>query len=141
MNIPGDNSNDFFSTGTYGNHFLIQHTDKSAKHPDIVSELKQQRKMKTGIHHFCIVPFICLVISCGRTTQRPENKPVPVERLMERTGPLVQIEISKLVSPIDTICGMSLVEGIADTLNLDGKLYGFCSTGCKQSFVKRINSK
>ncbi len=35
----------------------------------------------------------------------------------------------------DPVCGMSLA-GVADTLNYQGKTYGFCSTRCKYTFKK-----
>ena len=37
----------------------------------------------------------------------------------------------------DLVCGMSLTAGIGDTAHYDGKVYGFCSTGCKDKFVKK----
>lgn len=36
----------------------------------------------------------------------------------------------------DLVCGMSVSGAIADTVHLDGKVYGFCSKGCKEAFVK-----
>jgi putative intracellular protease/amidase/YHS domain-containing protein len=34
----------------------------------------------------------------------------------------------------DFVCGMPITAGIADTVNYNGKVYGFCSTGCKDEF-------
>jgi len=36
----------------------------------------------------------------------------------------------------DFVCGMPITAGIADTANYKGKVYGFCSTGCKDEFKK-----
>lgn len=36
----------------------------------------------------------------------------------------------------DFICGMQITAGVADTANYNGKVYGFCSTGCKEEFKK-----
>jgi putative intracellular protease/amidase/YHS domain-containing protein len=36
----------------------------------------------------------------------------------------------------DFICGMPLTAGVADTANYNGKVYGFCSAGCKNEFNK-----
>ncbi len=36
----------------------------------------------------------------------------------------------------DFVCGMPVKAGIADTANYNDKLYGFCSKGCKNEFVK-----
>lgn len=46
-----------------------------------------------------------------------------------------------LASPIDTICGMPVKNGAADTLMLDGKIYGFCATGCKDLFIKQLQEE
>lgn len=40
----------------------------------------------------------------------------------------------KFASNKDTTCGMPLGNSIADTLALDGKVYGFCSEQCKHAF-------
>ncbi len=35
---------------------------------------------------------------------------------------------------VDFICNMQLAEGISDTAHYKGKIYGFCSKGCKRDF-------
>ena len=42
----------------------------------------------------------------------------------------------KIVNQTDPVCGMSLSAGFADTLNYQGKIYGFCSKHCKDGFIK-----
>ena len=36
----------------------------------------------------------------------------------------------------DLACGMPLSAGVADTAHYEGKIYGFCSAECKDSFMK-----
>jgi YHS domain-containing protein len=37
----------------------------------------------------------------------------------------------------DYSCGMTMQDGgIADTTLYNGKVYGFCATGCKEAFLK-----
>ena len=36
----------------------------------------------------------------------------------------------------DFFCGMPLTTGITDTVHYNGKVYGFCSKGCKDGFMK-----
>lgn len=36
----------------------------------------------------------------------------------------------------DLFCGMPLNTGVADTVHYNGKIYGFCSKGCKVGFMK-----
>ncbi len=35
----------------------------------------------------------------------------------------------------DLACGMPLSAGVADTIHYGGKIYGFCSAECKDSFM------
>ena len=37
----------------------------------------------------------------------------------------------------DLVCGMPLTAGIGDTAHYSGKVYAFCSTGCKNKFVQK----
>ena len=41
----------------------------------------------------------------------------------------------------DTSCGMPLKYGIEDTLHFDGKVYGFCSKGCKDAFIEQLKKE
>lgn len=43
-----------------------------------------------------------------------------------------------LALDIDSSCGMPLTAGITDTMLHQGKIYGFCSAGCKQAFVSLL---
>ena len=50
---------------------------------------------------------------------------------------MVNITTDKLASTTDYICGMPVENGsIADTADIEGKLYGFCSVECKELFIK-----
>lgn len=42
----------------------------------------------------------------------------------------------KVVNEVDPVCSMSTDENLKDTLNYQGKLYGFCSSHCKEEFKK-----
>jgi YHS domain-containing protein len=44
----------------------------------------------------------------------------------------------QFASQRDTICNMSIKSGVEDTLHLGDKIYGFCSTGCKEEFVAQL---
>jgi YHS domain-containing protein len=48
----------------------------------------------------------------------------------------ISIDLASLALDTDPVCKMPVEGHLADTLNLDGKLYGFCNTACKQEFAK-----
>jgi len=49
-------------------------------------------------------------------------------------------DVANLSSKIDPVCEMELDnEMIADTALVDGKVYGFCHSGCKEEFLKNQN--
>ena len=45
-----------------------------------------------------------------------------------------------VVNEIDPICGMKTADHLSDTANYEGKTYGFCSTMCKEEFLKNPES-
>ncbi|HNS13008.1 MAG TPA: hypothetical protein PKM97_10385 [Bacteroidia bacterium] len=79
-------------------------------------------------------------MSCisGDNKDKPEYKKSPVKEMSEGLY-LEDFNLDLLASLQDTICGMSLKDGVADTLNHKGSIYGFCNTGCKNKFMERLN--
>ncbi len=45
-------------------------------------------------------------------------------------------DISLVDNKKDPTCGMPVTAGISDTAHYDNKVLGFCSTGCKEEFLK-----
>lgn len=53
----------------------------------------------------------------------------------------IDLPIEKLALPYCPECQMNFHRfPVADTLTYDGKLYGFCSEGCKEAFAKRMGT-
>ncbi len=76
----------------------------------------------------------------GCSSPQPEHAAVPDKVSMtEESG--IKLSEGLLVSNTDTVCGMSIGNEPGDTLTFDGKLLGFCSTGCKESFLAEHNVK
>ena len=71
---------------------------------------------------------------------QPENAAVPDKVSMEQESSFKLAE-GVLVSTNDTVCGMSVGNEPNDTVTVDGKLFGFCSTGCKESFLAEHSVK
>ncbi|NOX38574.1 MAG: YHS domain-containing protein [Calditrichaeota bacterium] len=63
--------------------------------------------------------------------------------MMQEAAPAkMDISVDMLATNMDPNCGMKLTtESIKDTAVYEGKLYGFCSSGCKESFKKDPQAK
>ncbi len=48
----------------------------------------------------------------------------------------VTYDISLVDNKKDPTCGMPVTAGITDTAHYEGKVIGFCATGCKEEFLK-----
>lgn len=53
-----------------------------------------------------------------------------------KENPFAGVEFA---SKYDTICGMPLTAGISDTLEWQGKIYGFCAEECKNEFKEMLS--
>lgn len=58
--------------------------------------------------------------------------------LQSSQQPKVDYNALKYDNPNDLVCGMPLKMGIGDTAHYKGKLYGFCSSTCKELFLNHI---
>ncbi|MEI6311307.1 MAG: YHS domain-containing protein [Bacteroidota bacterium] len=82
-------------------------------------------------HIFSILSISILFGACTFTTKTNE------EKMDHSTSSKQEIKLSSLSDKKDHVCGMSLSEGhIADTMNYNGHVYGFCSSTCKEEFIK-----
>lgn len=96
--------------------------------------------MKSGL--LAIVLFTAL-FSCkdsGKTESHDASKKMDNSNMVsdapEKDFSNVQFAINK-----DSICGMPLTAGISDTAIVDGKIYGFCSPECKETFLAEAGHK
>jgi YHS domain-containing protein len=48
----------------------------------------------------------------------------------------VSYDISLVDNKKDPTCGMPVTAGISDTAHYEGKVIGFCASGCKEEFLK-----
>ncbi|MCX8111736.1 MAG: hypothetical protein N3E49_00840 [Bacteroidia bacterium] len=81
---------------------------------------------------------LLLLISGGAAlTLCSPNPPSAPESMQAKVK--LEIPVEQLILPYCPECEMSFHRfPIADTLTYDGKLYGFCSEGCKKAFAKRM---
>ena len=85
-----------------------------------------------------IITFsLVLLVACN--SQNSGNKKEPVSQTASKDSITVSTAISdslKVDNKKDPICGMPVKGNINDTTLYQGKLYGFCSTECKEDFLK-----
>jgi YHS domain-containing protein len=84
---------------------------------------------------FLLAAGISVMIgACSSNQNQPEQKAVP-EKVAMANESGIKLNDGMLVSKNDTVCGMEVGNEPGDTATVDGKLYGFCSSGCKDSFL------
>ncbi|MGA9407073.1 MAG: YHS domain-containing protein [Bacteroidota bacterium] len=85
--------------------------------------------MKT--HLFCLLLCIVMTTACNQ-----QNKSTIQETASASHGEKEAFKGVKFDNTNDLVCGMPLTAGVGDTAHYNGKVYGFCSKGCKDKFVK-----
>lgn len=81
--------------------------------------------MKTPIF---LILFSVLLFSCG--------KEIPKVKHVVKSTEVLDLTSIKVVNSKDPICEMSTAKYLKDTTVYKGKIFGFCSEGCKSSFKK-----
>ena len=86
--------------------------------------------MKRVMFYSVLVASLALG-ACNHKADAPK-----AEEKMSSDAKMVDIKVSQLASNKDLNCDMPLSDdGIADTANYQGKIYGFCSAECKADFL------
>jgi len=70
------------------------------------------------------------VVSCSEKKEIEINQ-ADEQMVHEANGLDVEVD-----NKFDPICGMEAAEHVSDTIHYEGKVYGFCSSGCKEEFAK-----
>ena len=84
---------------------------------------------------FSKIMFFCaaglILTSCGNLSKKETKSTAPAPKKT------IDIAVASLALKIDPVCGMPAKKGeIGDTATYEGKIYGFCSSGCKEEFLK-----
>jgi len=85
-----------------------------------------------------IAASVTVLFACSNS--KPEQAAVP-DKVSMGNESSIKLEEGMLVSTNDTVCGMPIGNEPNDTVTYEGKLYGFCSTGCKESFLAEHTGK
>lgn len=75
-----------------------------------------------------LILFSVSLLSCG--------KEIPTVKHVIKSAQVLDLTSVKVVNPIDPICDMNTAKHLKDTANFKGNVYGFCSSGCKETFKK-----
>lgn len=86
-----------------------------------------------------IAAGITVAASCNnpRTSGTAKSDPVKVQQAKTTVKTdTTKFTLSMVDNKKDFVCRMPLTAGIGDTVHYKGKVYGFCSKGCKESFLQ-----
>ncbi|GIV34645.1 MAG: hypothetical protein KatS3mg031_2180 [Chitinophagales bacterium] len=81
------------------------------------------------MHHLTIILMLssALFVSCNSGSTNKSHS--------AGTENALNVTPDQLSAKVDPVCRMSMDQHpIADTMTYKGKLYGFCSPGCKEAF-------
>jgi len=81
---------------------------------------------------FYITLGVVFLAACQSKQQEPEVKTAPALEQQATASNKPKIE---LASNEDPVCKMSVADEVGDTTLYNGKVYGFCGSGCKEEFV------
>jgi hypothetical protein len=76
-----------------------------------------------------VVGLCVLVFTACKDEEKKVEMPIAIADTAKFTPSMV-------VNTKDFACGMPVTAGISDTCHYEGKAYGFCSTECKNEFLK-----
>jgi YHS domain-containing protein len=75
----------------------------------------------------------CIILPTGCNRQ---NKTTSIATTAASHNEKEVFKNTKVDNTNDLVCRMPLTAGVGDTAHYSGKVYGFCSKGCKEKFVK-----
>jgi YHS domain-containing protein len=82
---------------------------------------------------FLLISLLFTACSHATNNDKAITKARAEEQMIKPENKYPGIEFA---SKKDLSCGMPLSAGVEDTAHYGGKIYGFCSTECKDTFLK-----
>ncbi|HEY0297747.1 MAG TPA: YHS domain-containing protein [Arachidicoccus sp.] len=82
-----------------------------------------------------IAMTLVVTVSCNNQGNRTMTTKVQQSSVSMKSD-TAQFTLSMVDNKKDFVCRMPLTAGIGDTVHYKGKVYGFCSKGCKESFLQ-----
>lgn len=81
-----------------------------------------------------------LLIACGGVKNETESKADSSASMVQDSLVEITFDAALVANKKDPSCGMPVTAGISDTAHYDNKVFGFCSTECKNDFLKNPKS-
>jgi YHS domain-containing protein len=79
---------------------------------------------------------IVFIVSCNSATDKDKTTPAPAATTIIPADSTKSYDQTLVDNKKDPSCGMPVSAGVSDTLHYKDKVLGFCSTECKNSFLK-----
>jgi YHS domain-containing protein len=83
-----------------------------------------------------LIYVIAVLIAATACNIQKKVEPAAIAPLVLKDTVTHKFTAKDVVNTKDYICGMPVTAGIEDTVHYKGKVYGFCSAGCKEDFAK-----
>ncbi len=90
--------------------------------------------MKNLKNIFALTLLGLTLFSCNK--EQPKQGNFEVKHVSHEEMKATQKLDVAVVNEFDPICGMKTADHLSDTATYNGKTYGFCSTMCKDEFLK-----
>ena len=82
-----------------------------------------------------LLSILLLISACSQQTEK-SNATATEKPASMTVAESPKYTTDMVVNTKDYACGMPVRAGISDTCQYEGKAYGFCSTECKNEFLK-----
>ena len=92
---------------------------------------------KTIKNSVSLITVTCSIflMACGNDSAKTTTTTDSTETASSEDS-VISYDVNLVNNKKDPSCGMPVTAGISDTAHYDNKVLGFCSTGCKDEFLK-----
>jgi YHS domain-containing protein len=98
--------------------------------------MKKSIKTSLGLMAVCGSVFLMACSNDSTNTKDTKSNSMDSTVTVAAEDSVISYDISLVDNKKDPTCGMPVTAGISDTAHYDNKVLGFCSTGCKEEFLK-----
>jgi YHS domain-containing protein len=94
------------------------------------------KSIKTNLGLMAVCGSIFLMACGGNSSSTTTTTSMDSAITVAAEDSVISYDIQLVDNKKDPTCGMPVTAGISDTAHYDNKVLGFCSTGCKEEFLK-----